>query len=109
MLTDAGSWYGPKEGHWDEVVSNCQQMASKIKGMLLRVQHVDGEYRVVLTAEAMQALHLTEGAEVEVRSISDGSPSGEPATSKYITVAEALESYDRTEPLHRNTYRELAK
>ena len=76
----------------------------------MRVQHVDGEYRVVLTPEAMAALHLSEGAEVEVRTVSNGSgPEPTDVRIKYISVQEALDSYERTEPLHRNTYRELAK
>ncbi len=72
--------------------------------MVMRVQHVDGEYRVVLSAEAMEALHLTDGAEVEVKPVAVA-----PAQHRYATVEEGIASYLRTEPLHMNTYRELAK
>ena len=75
----------------------------------MRVQHVDGEYRVVLTPEAMAALHLSEGAEVEVRTVSNGSGPEPTAKHRYATVEEGLAAYRRTEHLHANTYRELAK
>jgi hypothetical protein len=34
----------------------------KMERMVMQVQHVDGEYRIVLSAEAMEALHLKAGA-----------------------------------------------
>lgn len=86
-------------------MANCY----KIEGMTMRVQHVDGEYRVVLSAEVVEALHLTDGAEVEVRPVGSEGVASASSVHEYVSVAEALESYARTEPLHRNTYRELAK
>jgi antitoxin component of MazEF toxin-antitoxin module len=74
--------------------------------MTMRVQRVDGEYRVVLSAEVVEALHLTDGAEVEVRVRSAGA---EGRGIRYISVDEALEAYRKTLPQHREAYRELAK
>ena len=72
--------------------------------MVLRVQVVDGEYRVVLPPEAVEALKLTEGLEVKVVPVRIGSDK-----PRYISKEEAEESYLRTEPLHHETYTELAK
>jgi antitoxin component of MazEF toxin-antitoxin module len=77
--------------------------------MVMRVERRGDEYCVVLTQQALDALRLTEGTAVEIRpvaTVSNGTQASEP---KYVTVAEALASYERTEPLHSNTYRELAK
>ncbi len=73
----------------------------------MRVQHVDGEYRVVLTPEAMEALHLSEGAEVEVRTVA-GEPNGSTSIRR-MSVEEALENFRETLPQHIEAYRELAK
>ena len=72
--------------------------------MVMRVQLIGDEYRVVLSPEAVEALHLSDGAEVEIRRVEPEQP-----RMHYVTVQEALDSYDRTEPQHRNTYQELAK
>ena len=72
-------------------------------GMVMRVQVVDGEYRVVLPAEAVEALKLKEGTAVQVV------PVAEPEKSRYVGVDEAMKAYFETEPLHRDSYRELAK
>jgi antitoxin component of MazEF toxin-antitoxin module len=79
--------------------------------MVLRIQRIGDDYGVVFPREALEALRLAEGAEVEVRAVANGANGNHPTESKprYVTVAEALESYERTEPFHRNTYRELAK
>ena len=69
----------------------------------MRVQRVEGEYRVVLTPEAMEALKLKEGAAVRVL------PVDEPEQSRYVGVEEGMKAYFETEPFHRNSYRELAK
>lgn len=71
----------------------------------MRVQHVEGEYRVVLPPEAVEALHLTDGSVVRVIPVE---PQGV-VERRYITKEEAIESYLRTEPQHLETYRELAK
>jgi hypothetical protein len=72
--------------------------------MVMRVQHVEGEYRVVLTPEAMEALNLTDGASVEIVPVAAAQPE-----HRYMTVEEMLDAYQRTEHLHLDTYRELAK
>jgi antitoxin component of MazEF toxin-antitoxin module len=74
--------------------------------MAMRVEQRGEEFVVVIPREAVEALHLTNGAEVELR------PVDQPETKtrvEYASVEEALESFLRTEPLHRNTYTELAK
>ena len=53
----------------------------------MRIQHVDGEYRVVLSAEAMAELCLTAGAEVDLKPVV--AQSTEPAP-KYVSVEEAV-------------------
>ena len=40
--------------------------------MVMRVQRVGEEYRIVLSPEALEALHLTDGAEVEIRRVGPG-------------------------------------
>jgi antitoxin component of MazEF toxin-antitoxin module len=73
--------------------------------MVMRVQHIDGEYRVVLTPEAIAALHLTEGSEVEVSAV--GTLPSE--TKRYASDAEVLQAFRETLPQHAQAYRELAK
>lgn len=73
----------------------------------MRVQHVEGEYRVVLTAEALAALNLTDGSAVEVLPVAEA-----PAPSsaiRYLTNEEALDAYRQTLPQFRDAYEELAK
>jgi antitoxin component of MazEF toxin-antitoxin module len=72
--------------------------------MTMRVQRLGDQYCVVLTAEALEALQLAEGAEVEVRPVSE--PEG---GIRYISTEEALEAYRKTLPQHLEAYRELAK
>ena len=73
--------------------------------MIFRIQHVDGEYRILVPIEAMEAMNLKPGAPVDLV------PATEPiqAAHRDMTVDEMLDAYQRTEHLHRNTYRELAK
>ena len=71
----------------------------------MRIQHVDGEYRVVVPIEAMEAMKLTEGAPVELLPVAETRQ----AEHRYMTVEEGLAAFRKTEPAHRNTYRELAK
>jgi hypothetical protein len=61
------------------------------------------QYCVVLSAEALEALRLEEGAEVEVR------PVGAQGGIRHISTDEALAAYRKTLPQHREAYRELAK
>ena len=71
--------------------------------MVMRVERIGERYGVLLTDEAMETLRLTEGAAVEIR------PVEEQREIVYASVEAATESYLRTEPLHAQTYRELAK
>ncbi len=73
--------------------------------MVMRVQHVEGEYRIVVPPEAMEALHLTDGAPVEIVAAVEPAP----AEPRYMTLTEGLAAFRRTVPAHRNTYIELAK
>ncbi len=75
--------------------------------MVLRVQQIGDEYCVMLPREALEALHLSDGAEVEVRAVTKVEA---PAVEhRYATLEEGLEAFRKTEHLHENTYRELAK
>ncbi len=73
----------------------------------MRVQHVEGEYRVVLTAEALAALNLRDGSAVEVLPVVEA-PATAP-TIRYLTNEEALNAYRETLPQFRAAYEELAK
>ncbi|SNS32443.1 hypothetical protein SAMN05421770_101501 [Granulicella rosea] len=76
--------------------------------MTFRVQHVDGEYRVVLSAEAMEALHLTDGAQVDIKLVKTAATVSAPVF-QYLTNDEALQIFRDTEEQHREAYQELAK
>ena len=81
--------------------------------MVLRVQRIGDDYGVVFSRDALEALRLTEGVEVEVRPVGNGASTtngAQPVSQhRYATVEEGLEAFRRTEHLHANTYRELAK
>jgi hypothetical protein len=72
--------------------------------MTMRVERMGDQYCVVLSAEALVALRLAEGAEVEVRPVS-----AQGSGIRYISTEEALAAYRKTLPQHREAYRELAK
>ena len=72
--------------------------------MVMRVQLVAGEYRVVLPPEAVEALKLTEGSPVEIVPVAEQAC----ADHRRMTVEEGLAAFRGTELDHRNTYRELA-
>jgi antitoxin component of MazEF toxin-antitoxin module len=72
--------------------------------MAMRVERRGEEYCVVLSREALEALRLAEGAEVEVR-LAGAQEGG----IRYISTEEALAAYRKTLPQHREAYRELAK
>jgi len=78
----------------------------RISSMVIRVQHVDGEYRVVLSPEVMEALHLSNGTEVEVRPVVSAH---NPSAVENASIEEAIAAFRETEPEHQNSYRELAK
>jgi antitoxin component of MazEF toxin-antitoxin module len=78
--------------------------------MVMRVQRRGDEYCVVISQQALEAMKLVEGAEVELRPVS--STNGGTAVEtlhRYATVEEGLDAFRRTEHLHRDTYKELAK
>ena len=72
--------------------------------MAMRVERRGDEYCVVISREALAALQLAEGTEVEVRPVS-----AEESGIRYISTEEALEAYRKTLPQHLEAYRELAK
>ena len=72
--------------------------------MAMRVERRGDEFCIVLSREALEALRLAEGAEVEVR------PAGaQESDIRNLSTEEALEAYRKTLPQHREAYRELAK
>jgi len=75
--------------------------------MVMRVQEVEGEYRVVLTPEAIAAWNLKDGAPVEVTPVPEAAVAG--PVIHYMTNEEALEAYRSTLPQFRAAYEELAK
>jgi antitoxin component of MazEF toxin-antitoxin module len=78
--------------------------------MVMRVQRRGDEYGVVFSREVLEALRLTDGAEVEVRAVGAERSGAQPATEhRYATVEEGLEAFRATLPQHREAYRELAK
>ncbi len=73
--------------------------------MTFQIQHTEGEYKVVLTAQQMEALHLTEGAEVDIVPHTDGkSPE-----HRYLSIEEGTAIYREIEPVYRETFLTLAK
>jgi antitoxin component of MazEF toxin-antitoxin module len=72
--------------------------------MAMRVERRGDEFCVVISREALETLHLAEGAEVEVRPVGVAE-----SDIRYISVDEALDAYRKTLPQHREAYRELAK
>jgi len=70
--------------------------------MVMRVELRGEEYLIAVPREAVEELHLTDGAEVQVLPI-------DADRIRYISVEEALAAYRRTEPQHHEAYRELAK
>ncbi len=73
--------------------------------MILRVQLVDGEYRVVLPMDVVHKMHLCEGSAVEIESVEQAHD----AQHRYMTVEEGMKAYRETLPKHEAAYRELAK
>jgi antitoxin component of MazEF toxin-antitoxin module len=82
-----------------------------MKGMAMRVERRGDEYCVVLSKQVLEALQLTEGAEVEVRPV-EANGASEPdgiRAIRHLSVEETLEAFRETLPQHRDAYRELAK
>lgn len=75
--------------------------------MVLRVQQIGDEDCVVLSRKALEVLHLSDGTKVEVRAVEP--MVGESPSIRTISTEEALASYRKTLPQHREAYLELAK
>jgi antitoxin component of MazEF toxin-antitoxin module len=73
--------------------------------MELKVRKVGNGYGVLLPKHLMEELALQEGSLLEVEKV-DGIYRLVAADAEFTRQVEA---FLRTEPLHRNTYRELAK
>jgi len=76
---------------------------------VLRVQKIGDDCGVVFPREALAALRLAEGVEVEVRPLANEVNGAHTNKVRYVTVGEALEAYRETLPQHREAYLELAK
>ncbi len=68
----------------------------------MQVQKIGDAF--VLPRQVAQELGLVDGSRVDVRKAV-----GEPAQIQYLTDEEARGLFEKLEPLHRNTFRELAK
>jgi len=76
--------------------------------MHAKVQKLGNEYVVTLPMQVVEDLQLSEGMSIDVRLIP--SEPGRPALQiKRLSDEEVAALFDRIEPLHRNTFIELAK
>jgi antitoxin MazE len=73
--------------------------------MNIKVRKIGNGYGVILPKQILESLALEEGSMVEVEKV-EGTLRMTPVDSEFTRQVEAFLS---TEPLHRNTYRELAK
>jgi antitoxin MazE len=73
--------------------------------MELKVRKIGNGYGVLLPKQLLDELALEEGSLLEVAKV-DGTYHMVPVDAQFTRQVEA---FLRTEPLHRNTYRELAK
>jgi len=71
----------------------------------LKVRKIGNGYGVLLPKQLLEDLALEEGALLQVEKV-EGVYQMTPADAQF---AAQVEAFLRTEPLHRNTYRELAK
>jgi antitoxin MazE len=73
--------------------------------MELKVRRIGNGYGVLLPKQLLDEMALQEGALLQVEKVA-GVYQMTPVDSQFTAQVEA---FLRTEPLHRNTYRELAK
>jgi antitoxin component of MazEF toxin-antitoxin module len=73
--------------------------------MELKVRKIGNGYGVLLPKQLLDDMALQEGALLQVEKV-EGVYQMTPADAEFTRQVEA---FLRTEPLHRNTYRELAK
>ncbi len=73
--------------------------------MELKVRKIGNGYGVLFPKQLMEEMALQEGSMLEVNKV-DGMIQMSPTDAQF---AKQVEAFLRTEPMHRNTYRELAK
>ena len=73
--------------------------------MELKVRKIGNGYGVLLPKQMMEELHVVENSVLEVEKV-DGVYRMTPLDEEF---SRQVAAFLRTEPLHRNTYRELAK
>jgi antitoxin component of MazEF toxin-antitoxin module len=73
--------------------------------MELKVRKIGNGYGVLFPKQLLDDLALEEGSKLEVEKV-DGAYRMVPADAEFTRQVEA---FLRTEPLHKSTYRELAK
>jgi len=73
--------------------------------MELKVRKIGNGYGVLFPKQLLDELALEEGSKLEVEKV-DGAYRMVPADAEFTRQVEA---FLRTEPRHKNTYRELAK
>jgi antitoxin component of MazEF toxin-antitoxin module len=73
--------------------------------MEIKVRKIGNGYGVLLPKQLLEELALEEGSLLELEKV-DGTYRMVPVDDEFTRQVEA---FLRTEPLHRNTYRELAK
>ena len=73
--------------------------------MELKVRKIGNGYGVLFPKQLLEDMSLEEGALIEVDKV-QGVYQMKPVDEQF---AAQVEAFLRTEPLHRNTYRELAK
>ena len=73
--------------------------------MQLKVRKIGNGYGVLFPKQLLEEMRAEEGSLIEVNKV-EGGHVMKPADKEFTRQVEA---FLRTEPLHRNTYRELAK
>jgi putative addiction module antidote len=73
--------------------------------MQVKVRKIGNGYGVLLPKQLLEDMALQEGSVVDVDKV-EGTYRMTPADAEF---SRQVEAFLRTEPLHRNTYRELAK
>ena len=73
--------------------------------MELKIRKIGNGYGVLFPKQLLEEMHVTENSVVQVEKV------GEVYEMKPLDeqFSRQVEAFLRTEPLHRNTYRELAK
>ncbi len=76
------------------------------RALVMRVQVVEGEYRLVLPPDMVEELKLKDGDALQVQAVTPATSTGE---HRAVTLEEGMAAFRRVEQLHRNTLREVAK